>query len=477
MKRPIFWLVLLCATLQHCVEEGQDLNPVSIQFTCVISGQSPEGGRQHGVEPTTLRVSLEDNDGNVVFTLKEIQLLKLGDAYITEPLELLQGYYRITDFLLVADNQVQYATPRRDSPLAQFVNSPLPYGLWVSKNSSLTVAMEVIDVTQQAPEDFGYASFFINVINVFEIAVFTSGEQGYSLTDATVRILKNDEVVKLPIGTPAVFSTNYRSRAIFFPGNPDDTYLLEVKKEGYATYRKWFIPRELIASLNNLPLKVYLVPSVFTMLAYVDEQSHPDFTFEFYLSGEPGKITIDWGDGTHTAHELMNSRSDLVHTYASSGNYPIAVTGDLDKITGLGSYYSWGRMDELNIQGLTGLQSFSFGLTNRSPKVIDLRHNHNLEIISFPNLDDLENVILPMEGKYNSIEIHGPNQLSTTSIDKIIGTVFESVSRNKRSGFFAFASEWYNEFDTMIGPPSSTALEKLRVLRDVYNWEIRPDPL
>lgn len=477
MKKTILWLLLLGATSQQCVEEGQDLNPVAVQFTCLLPVQSTEGGRQKAEEPTTLRISLEDNDGNPLFILKEIQLIKFGDAYITEPLELLQGYYRITDFLIVAGNQVQYATPRQNSLLSQTVNSPLPYGLWVSKGKSLIVAMDVIDVTQRVPEDFGYASFFINVVNSFEIAVFTTTEQGYSLTDAKVRILKNDEVVKLSLGLPAEWTTNSHTRRIFFPGNPDDTYLLEVEKEGYATYRQWFVPSELNPVLNNIPLKVFLVPSVFTMLAYVDELSSDDFAFEAFLSGEPGTLTFNWGDGTITVHELNAYRSNIVHTYPSAGNYSISVTGDIDKITGLFIPYGLGRMDELNVQGLNGLRSIELGLSSRSPVLIDLKHNYNLETIVFINLENLENVILPSGGKYNIVSIHGPNQIPTTSIDQIINSLHESVIRNPRPGNFALAKEWYNEFDIMIGPPSAAAIQKLRALRDGYKWEIRPDPL
>lgn len=477
MKKPILWLLLLGATLQQCVDEGQDLNPVTVQFTCLLPVPGTEGGRQQTEEPTTLRISLEDNDGNPLFTLKEIQLLKLGDAYITEPLELLEGYYRITDFLLVAGNQVQYATPRQNSLLSQTVNSPLPYGLWVSKGKSLIVAMDVIDVTQQVPEDFGYASFFINVVNSFEIGVFTTTEQGYALTDAEVRILKNDEVVKLSNGLPAEWTTNFNTKQIFFPGNPDDTYLLEVEKEGYATYRQWFVPNELNRELNNIPLKVFLVPSVFTMLAYVDELSSDDFTFEASLSGEPGTLTFNWGDGTTTVHELNANRSNVVHTYPSAGNYSISVTGDIDKITGLFIPYGVGRMDEINVQGLNWLRTIELGLSPRSPVSIDLKHNYNLESIIFVNLENLKNVILPSGGKYNFVSIQGPNQIPTTSIDQIINALHESVIMNPRSGYFAFAKEWYNEFDTMIGPPSAAEIQKLRALRDGYKWEIRPDPL
>lgn len=477
MKRPIFWLVLLGATLQHCVEEGQDLNPLTVQFTCMLSGQSPEGGRQHAEEPTTLRISLEDNDGNVVFTLKEIQLLKLGDAYITEPLELLQGYYRITDFLLVAGNQVQYATPRRDSPLAGSVNSPLPFGLWVSKGRSLTVAMEVIDVTQQVPEDFGYASFFINVMNLFDIAVFTTSEQGYLLTDAKVRILKNGEVVKLPIGLPAEWTTNFQTRQISFPGNPDDTYLLEVKREGYATYRKWFVPRELKASLGNLPLKVYLVPAVFTMLAYAYTVNPNSHNFSFFITGHSGIIKVDWGDGTSDTYNISPSSIQLDHSYPSAYTYyPISVTGDLDMITGFSAFYQNGGLNTINVQGLTELKEFSMGL-NFSPKVIDLSHNAKLESVWLPALIDLENLILPTDGIYTFVSISGPNKFSAAAVDKIVDVVYKSVVKNNRQGEFTLSTNWIPEEATLLGPPSAESLVKLRRLRDEYNWVIFPDEL
>lgn len=472
MKKSLLWLVLLfmSAFLQMCTDEGEPFAPEKIQFTCVLTSLDNTGGRVQNVDvPASLLISLENNAGAPVITLKELKLLRVGDSFMTEPMELTPGYYKIVDFLLVTDsNKVLYATPKRGSTLAKAVVNPLPYGISVNKNRVSNIEMEVIDVTQQIPEDFGYTSFLINTVNPLKLSVFTVGDQGYSLSASTVRILKDDAVVKswsLPAGI----------NLISFPGNSEDTFLLEVEREGYTTYRKRFVYSELISSLNNLPLKVYLVPSLFTMLAYVDEEySTFRFGFEIRLHGESGTINVDWGDGSHEVFELSIVGIDLIHQYSAKGNYSINVTGDIQNITSFHSFYGIGRMDAINVQGLSALKEFTIGLS-RSPRVIDLTHNTNLISVWLPAALNLEELQLPESAIFTNISISGPTKLTVGAVDQIINDVYQSVLDNSRSGNLTLSSNWIPEDVTLLGPPSAASLIKLYELRDNYAWVIYPD--
>ena len=472
MKKSFLWLALLLmsTTLQLCTDESEILAPEKVQFTCVFNVTGNDGGRIQSAElPTALLISIENNVGVPLFTLKEIKLLRIGDSFMTEPLEFLQGYYKITDFLLVGDSsKVLYATPKNGTTLAKAVVRPLPYGFNVTKNKIINVEMEVIDVSQRLPEEFGYASFGINAVNPVRLSVFTTVGTTTNLTSAKAYILKGTDTLKS-------YALNATVNLISFKGDVEDTYTLVVAKEGYNTYSKEFVYSELVATLGNQPLKVYLVPATFTMLAFVDEDGTPvSNLFEIELTLVSGSITVDWGDGTSS----INVTS---HTYATAGNYLITVTGDLDKIEYFKSYYGLGRMDEINLQGLTNLQGIQVGLTY-GPRVIDLTYNKKVEFVSMPNIQQLERLILPVDGVIMELDINGPNQLSPSSVDEIINSLHESVVlRNAMGGTFDLRERWDQESEDIIGPlsgpPSAAAITKLRELRDTYHWLIIPDVL
>jgi len=140
-------------------------------------------------------------------------------------------------------------------------------------------------------------------------------------------------------------------------------------------------------------------------------------------------------------------------------------------------------MDAINVEGLTGVKDFRFGLTPRSPKVIDLTHSTKLEFIMLTNLVQLERVILPVEAPIQMLDISGTNQLSAAAVDEIINALYASVvEHNQQNGYFIVYANWMDgatSSDThdMVGPPSSGSLTKLRELRDTYHWTIMPDLL
>jgi hypothetical protein len=452
------------ATLQLCTDEVETLSPEKVQFTFVVSDAANNGGRIQAAEPpASLLLSVSNSAGVPVFTLKEIKLLRVGDSFMTEPLELKQGYYKITDFLLLGESEdVLYATPKVGSPLAKAVVRPLPFGFNVMKNVVANVAMEVIDVTLRLPEEFGYASFAINAVNPLRLSVFTTVGTTTNLTSARAYILKGNDTINS-------YAMGATINLIAFQGDAQAMHRLVVSKPGYNPYIKDFVYSDLVTTLGNLPLKIYLVPAGFTMLAFVDDYGIPN-SFEFRLNAVSGSYVVEWGDGTSSVNETS-------HVYATAGNYLITVSGDLDKITSFYCFYGYGRMDAINVQGLTELQNFRFGLTPRGPKEIDLSKSTKLKELFIPNIAQLEHVIFPVDAPVSTVDISGPNQLSPAMVDEIINGVYQSaVLNSETSGIFVLFDTWTRDRYDMVGPPSAASLTKLRDLRDNYGWTIAPDP-
>lgn len=469
----------MSTTLQLCTEEGETLAPEKVQFTITLPAGIDAGRIQATELPTSLLLSLETSAGVPVFTFKEINLLRVGESFITEPLELTQGSYKITDFLLVADSsRVLYVTPKAGSPLAKAVSSSLPYNFYVTKNKVSNVAIEVIDVSQRLPEEFGYASFVINAVNPLRVSVFNTVDNKINLTTAKAYLLKGSDTIKS-------YSLGASVNLISFKGDPEATYKLVVTKEGYNTGIKEFVYSELFATLGDLPLKVYLVPATFTITAIVDENSTPDNIFKFMIDGLGGGVLVDWGDGSSEGYsinmeEFGYETVELSHTYANPGNHLITITGDLEMITSLfPGYYREGRIAAINVQGLTELKAIGINDVPPGPKVIDLSNNIKLQYVSVAVLSSnpLENLILPIENYIREISIMGCNHLVTSRVDDVISKIYLSVAQhNEMNGYFGLGEDGSQE-SLMVGPPSPASITKLRELRDVYHWTILPDPL
>lgn len=461
-------MMLMMGILLQCTDESITVSPEKVQFSCTQIGINQSGGRIESNEiPTAVLLTLTTGTGDPVFVNKKINLLQMGDFYLTQPIELLPGNYKITDFMLIKDSTtILYAVPKSGTRLAPAVNHPLPYTINVQKGRVTNVALDVIAVAQQAPEDFGYASFAIHVVNPIWISVFTLTDEKETLATATAYIVKENDTLK-------TYSLDAKINLIAFTGNIHYTYKLIVSKSGYNPYIKTFTYEELTGNLGGNPLMVRLMPA-FTMETYVSAPRE----ISFRLNGS-GSLYINWGDGTSTSFQTKPEESpwdELIHSYTEAGTFLISITGELDKITSFTLIYETAVMDKINFQSLTELSSISFGITPRGPKVIDLRHNTKLESVSVINIANQEDLLLPEENHIRSIAITGPNLFSTSDVDAIVNNIYANASmHNERNGTFLIQKSWIDVSDELVGPPTSSSIQKLKELRDLYNWLIYPE--
>jgi hypothetical protein len=131
MRKFSLWIIgmlVAASVLQQCAEQDEGAIMEKVRFTCSFGDIDGTGGRiKEDQVPDALLLSLETSTGESIFLHKQIALLRLGDSFITEPLNLPPGRYSITDFILIKDEtEVLFATPRQGAPLAPAVNHPLP---------------------------------------------------------------------------------------------------------------------------------------------------------------------------------------------------------------------------------------------------------------------------------------------------------------------------------------------------------------
>jgi hypothetical protein len=468
--KQIFKLILviiLAVVFQTCSEQ-EELRPEKVQFSCQLKFTGNAGGRASSLpDGSVLKISIETQSGSPVLTNHTVNLLSFGESFTSDPLELTPGTYKIVDFLIVHGTTVLYAVPHLGSPLASAVINPLDFEFTVTKNNISTIEMEVINLNGQSPEDFGYTSFNIGILNTFELSVFTEQNSEVNFTAADGYILEGMDTVHKFVINPTV-------NRVAFVSDDEKTYRIEVIKDGYSRYTREFIINDLTTELNNKPLKAILYPAL-TLRANPTYDANN--TFRFHIRSDTGgEVTINWGDGTSGLH-LLNDTFEEVHTYPAQGIYFISVTGDLENVEYFSSYYGDSRTYKINVEHLPALKDFRNGLT-LGPKTINLSQNPLLQTVDITHTVVFERLYLPADHAINSITISGPNHLTTDAVDDIINNVYaNSINKIITDGFFGIKQNWQDGNDnTMAGPPSEAALLKLKTLRDGFGWQIHPNP-
>jgi hypothetical protein len=473
--KKISWLlyltvVALAALLTGCGEDEQKpAGNGNIRFTVQAHADgAAANGRTATILPAgaSVYVTVADASGADVYTLAEITLVKLGGEYISEPLALPAGSYTLTEFL-VADSTgtAVYAAPKQGSPLATWVDAPLPLSFQVGANAITATSVEVISTTAHTPTDFGYASFGVIVrpAPYFALTVFKPDSSGFTWSDGNAYVLDSADTIYSQ--TLAQGTNN-----IGFVGDANKTYTLVVVENGFRKYSRTFILADLLTELNGAPLSVTLQPAL-TMVTqgqYLNEVNG----FGFLIRGSFSNLTIDWGDGTVEA--IDETFENDGHIYANRNDHFISVYGDLEHVTQLYLVYGGSPISALNVEHLPALQQLELGL-DRTPTHLDLTHNTQLTYVQVANTQ-VRAMDLPLTPTLRSVNISDVDNFSATSLNNIIHTLYTATVNYNPSGGSLFIGEYDDETDTFsfITQPSPQALDELRVLRDQYNWFILP---
>jgi hypothetical protein len=167
---------------------------------------------------------------------------------------------------------VIYASPVAGSSLAYLINKPLPMTFNITPNNTTPVATEVLVVGDQAPSQFGYAAFGIQIIKPLDFYTFCILENGFTMaptqmTTAKLTISNNSGWIYSFNLVPSV------NHLIIRGGSTNYTFLLE--KEGYASQTMQFTGQQLLAAVKENPLVLMItVGSTVTKILFL--QPGPD---------------------------------------------------------------------------------------------------------------------------------------------------------------------------------------------------------
>lgn len=199
-------------------------------------------------------------------------------------------------------------------------------------------------------------------------------------------------------------------------------------------------------------------------------------TIEFWLSGNEGEMSINWGDGTIQKNvSVANEYVSFWHHYDDNKNYSIVISGEISQITEIILEDQNMKINSIHLGGLPKLRTLVLDNLPNGPQVLNLSRNRSIEYLKTSRTSTISDIILPTSNELIGLDITGNNKLTTSIVDRLIARVHDSVVNNPRSGEITIRSGIDGDAaTTMIGPPSSYSINKLRKLQNVYGWKVTP---
>ena len=169
-------LLLLALLIVACSKDQEPAIMANGEVSFGILTVSEDlSGRTSGdrSEASAVLISIEDASGNPFFDLERLELIAVGDTYVTRKVQMPAGNYYIKKFMVVnEENEAIYITPMEGSEKAKFVHSPLPHEIIVVPDGVVSMPIEVLEVNEGSqPGDFGLIEFPINFTEQIEVEV------------------------------------------------------------------------------------------------------------------------------------------------------------------------------------------------------------------------------------------------------------------------------------------------------------------
>jgi hypothetical protein len=200
-----------------------------------------------------LLISVQDMQGNAIFTDKLIPVYSFGTGFVSEKVEINSGEFKLTKFMVInPSGSVILASPVAGAPLAYLANKPLPFVFNIFPGKVTQVVPEVLVVGDQTPDKFGYLSFGISIIkpltfwggavidNPLLMAPFPFW------TEAKLTVTARD-------GWHYTFNLLAGVNQITIRGG-SDIYLFVLEKEGFLPQKFQFTANQLLERTKESPL-------------------------------------------------------------------------------------------------------------------------------------------------------------------------------------------------------------------------------
>jgi hypothetical protein len=191
--------------------------------------------------------------------------------------------------------------------------------------------------------------------------------------------------------------------------------------------------------------------------------------FRFFPYGSFTQLSINWGDGTQ---EVINGepQEGIAHPHATAGEYSVRITGDVENISAL-NFYEDGPTRAINLGHLASLQNF-YMHNVATPRIIDFRQNSLIAFIDVSSTD-VHNMLFSEHAPLTLVNILDNPRYSEKGFQELIHQVYRSAaSRRLNYGGLYIGLQ---ATDELIAPLTPRSKVELRVLRDIFHWDIYPN--
>lgn len=196
------FLSIILFMMSSCGDD--DTDPTMGELSISFSTGDDAFGRAENENVSSAIISLEDISGNLVISSESYDLISFEDGYLIDPILLEVGEYKITEFLILNDNdEVIYATPKSGSALEALVNTPLPIEITIFADEISSQVLEVIATEGIDPEDLGYASISFEIISTMDIliSVLFAENSGHEFISADLTLFADgDSISTIALG-------------------------------------------------------------------------------------------------------------------------------------------------------------------------------------------------------------------------------------------------------------------------------------
>lgn len=225
-----------------CDDEGAAEKPTG-EISFSFAASSASGGRLKSGDAKSILVTVKDQNGTVVYNRLKLDLFKLNNEFLSQPLVLDVGAYQLTEFIVLNDDEeVIHLAPIENSELAYLVSEALPVNISIVKDQVTKVEAEVIEAEGHTGLEFGYATFTFHIVNTLN---FLSAAFAYDAPNHTLDLTAHHLEVKS--GSDILFdgplqditsSTRVKSNY--------ENYTLTFTKNGYTSVVKSFTKAQLL---------------------------------------------------------------------------------------------------------------------------------------------------------------------------------------------------------------------------------------
>ena len=348
MKKLIFNTIVAACLIsmtfiwQACQKEPYDIESEVVELSFNVVGKSSSGLKSapatdlQNAEKVILTVQKEDGSPTD-YTQYELDIHKLGNAYITKKIMLPFGDYKLTEFYIIdCQGSIIFASPLEGSLLAQHVADPLPIMFNISEKKSKAVEVEVISTESLNPKDFGLVRFPVTEVETFQFIISVSELGTDKLLSACLTITSGSYSYSQGLDTIA--------DNIITIKDGFEEYVLNVESYGYYN---------CVATITNIELKAYDSTPLIVELIKIPEivfASDRDGNYELYSVFPDGSGLERL---TYTSYEeglprWSPDRSKIAFSSSRDGNLDIYLMNhdgnNIEKITqSMGNihYFSW----------------------------------------------------------------------------------------------------------------------------------------